>query len=359
MAAWRQLGGVRLGVCACVAFAGCASAPTARAAPRAAVATPAPSSAPVRAAGAPDLAPETVVSPDVVAVEELLAMAAVLAEAEAHADALRALERSEFAADLSVAMARADLLRDLGRRHDALAAMRGVRERLGAAAIDPRVLYELAELERLEGERAAARRTIAAIRELHGDAAWTRANSARLAIVDGQLAAAEPIRAMSARDLLGNLRGAPEPAERLAALQALLAVAGGETAEAAAVRDRAVAIAVGDDAETVRLAGVEAWTFDASIGRDFVALALADESPRIRRAAVAHAGQLPPSDAVPLLFDRLRQEDDAAVFLALHDGLRAASNLGVAITPLDAATAAGRAAMVDRWRQEGLAKEAR
>lgn len=360
MAAWRQLGGDWLGVGACVALAACAATPTARSAPRSVVSAPETSAAPVAvAATSPMASAPPAAATEADAVEELLDVAATLADVELHADALRSLDASVHAADLRVAMARADLLRDLGRRHDALAAMRGVRDRLGAAAIDPRVLFEIAELERLEGERASARRTIAAIRELHGDAAWTRANGARLAVVDGQLAAGEPVRAMSARDLLGNLRGAPEPVERLAALRSLLDGASADTVEAASVRERAVTIALGDDAEPVRLAGVEAWTFDAAIGRDFVALALCDASPRVRRAAVAHAGHLPPAAAAALLFARMNQEEDVEVFLALHDGLRAAAGGGAAITPLDAATAAGRAAVVDRWRQGGLGKEAR
>jgi len=294
------------------------------------------------------------------AVDELLDKAAAMANVEAHADALLALEGSAFTQDLRVTMARADLWRDLGRRHEALAAMRGVRERLGAAAIDPCTLFDLAELERLEGERAAARRTIASIRELHGAAAWTRANAAQLARVDGQLAAAEPVRAMSARDLLGNLRGAPDPAERLAALRALLDGHYGATAAAAAaaVRERAVAIAVGDAAEAVRLAGVVAWRFDAELARDFVALALVDTSPLVRRAAIAHADKLAPSAKVTLLSARLIQEDDADVFLALHDGLRRATGGGVAIAPLDIATSAGRAEVIARWRAVGFGKEA-
>lgn len=380
MAAWRLFGGDPLGVCAVVAVAACTATPDARnlpraagpdAAPAASVASSsmaastdaAPPTTGASGAGAPGAAVPSLGAPPVVdpndAVDELLDMVAVLAAAEAHQEALRALDASALAQDLDVAMARADLLRDLGRRHEALAAMRRVRDRLGAAAVDPQALFEIAELERLEGERAAARRTIAAIRELHGDAAWTRANSARLARVDGQLAAAEPVRAMSARDLLGNLRGAPEPSDRLAALRSLLDGAYADAAEAAAVRERAVAIAVGDAAEPVRLAGVAAWTFDAAVGRDFVSLALVDASPRVRRAAVVHAGKLPAAAAAALLFARLCQEDDVDVFLALHDGLRAAAGAGEPITPLDVATSAGRAAVVDRWRQGGLAKEAR
>lgn len=335
------------------------AAPSARELPRTAVPAVAATATGVRSsvdapdavdAAPPPAAPEPL--------EELLAMASVLAHAEEHAEALRALERSAFADDPQVAMARADLLRDLGRRHEALAAMRGVRDRLGAGAVDPRVLFELAELERLEGERAAARRTLASIRELHGAAGWTRANAARLALVDGQLAAAEAVRAMAARDLLGNLRGAPDPAERLAALRALLAGAYGDADDAASVQERAIAIAVGDDAEAVRLAGVRAWTYDDEVGRDFVALALVDASALVRRAAVAHAEKLPASTACALLFARLQQESDEGVFLALHDGLRAATGGGAAITPLDAATAAGRAAVVAQWRRAGFAEEA-
>ncbi len=357
MAAWRLT--VRDWLGALLACGACAAPPSAGSLPRAGATVEAATAEVASPEGdAPRDAGEAPVgSKD--AVEELLDMVAVLADGEAHVDALRAIDASPYALDLGVAMARADLLRDMGRRHEALAVMRGVRESLGAAAIAPQVLFEFAELERLEGDRAAARRTLASIRELHGEAAWTRANDSRLALVDGQLAAGEPVRAMAARDLLGNLRGAPQPAERLAALRALLDGAYGDADRALAVRERAITIALGDDSEPVRLAGVEAWTYDAAIGRDFVALALCDASPRVRRAAVVHAANLPTAAASALLLARMSQEADVEVFLALHDGLRAAAGGGAAITPLDAATAAGRAAVVDRWRRGGLGKEAR
>lgn len=345
------------GACALAWLGACAAAPAGGSLPRVAEAPAAsamPQSSPADIA---DPGAAVTVSDEEDPVEALLDMAAALAHAEAHDDALRALERSDVAGDLRIAMARADLLRDLGRRHEAVAVLRGIRERIGPAALDPQALFELAELERLEGERDAARRTLAMVRERHADAAWTRANASRLQLVDGQLAAGEPVRAISARDLLGNLRGAPDPGDRLAALQTLLAGAYGDPDEATAVRERAVAIAVGDGAEAVRLAGVTAWTFDADVALDFLALALVDGASSIRRAAIAHVGKLPPAAARALLFARLQQEQDAAVFLALHDALRVAAGAGDAITPLDAATVEGRAAVVTQWRRAGLAVE--
>lgn len=344
MAVWIvPLGARRLAVACVVVLGGCAATPHARALPR---------SEPVAVPAAPPAQPAGVASAPAPAdpVEELLDRADRLALAERHADALAALSASDYADDVRVLWMRADLLRDLGRRHEAVAALRAIRDRLGADAVDPAALFELAMLERLEGDRAAARRTVAQVREVHGAASWTRANSARLARFDAEVAAGELPRSMSARDLLGNLRGAPDPAERLSALRQLVdgPAASDEARELA--RQQAVAIGVGDMAEVVRAFAVAAWQFDSAVADAFCAAALADPASVVRLAAIAHAKKLPREHASRRLVAQMAQESDAEVFAQLDAALRQLSGEPPADNAREAATAAGRAACAARWQ---------
>ncbi len=336
-----------------MAPAACAGVTAPSALPRAAApvasATPPATIAPAPAGPSP----RSDAAGDAFAIGELEDRVADLAHEERWDDALAAVDAAAATvpvADVRLLALRAELLRDLGRRHEALAIWREIVAKVGVDRIDAPSLFAIAGIERLEGEREAALRTLASLRARGVREPWVAANDAELRRLQAELAAGQPIARISARDLLGNLRGAPTPDDRASAFAALLRSDAGDPEAASALRRRAVLIAVADADAGVRAAAVAAWEPDEGIAEAFCAQALVDASPRVRLAAVAQARRLEPARAVALLLDRLTAEPDSTVFSALHAGLRDVTGATDVAAPLAGAGAAERDALVARWR---------
>lgn len=355
MVQWRLPTRCLLACVGAMAPVACAGVTARSAFPRADVPGPSAAVAPPIAVAAASPAPPPLAdaSDDELAVLELEDRVAGLAHAERWDDALAAVDAAAAAApvaDVRLLALRAELLRDLGRRHEALALWRSIVAKVGVDRVDAPTLLAIAGIERMEGEREAALRTLASLRARGARDAWVAANDAELLRVQSELAAGQPIVRISARDLLGNLRGAPTPDDRASALALLMRTDTGDPELASTVRRRAVLIAVADADAGVRAAAVAAWEPDDGVAESFCAQALVDASPRVRLAAVPQVRRLAPAQAVALLLDRLAAEPDATVFAALHAGLREVTGATDVTAPLAGAGPAERDALVAHWR---------
>jgi hypothetical protein len=334
-------------------------------------AAPAPTAAPaatptavVPAPAAPVFAPAPSIAPALPAATEAelrtalataddptsaaLALAELLGQQERHAEALAALAVAEQRQPHpALQLQRAELLRDLGQRHRAVAELRQLRDRLGEAALPPAARLDLAELEWLEGDRAAATATFAALRADPAASAFCTAAAVRLAQLERELTQPQPTR-LGLRDCLGNLRGGATPSVRIAMLQQLTAVAGDQQQS---LRIRVLAIAAGDESPAVRMRAVQLAVPADGLGAAFIAAALVDAAPLVRRAAAAQAAALAGPVAVSLLGERLRAEDDESTFVAVHRALAAIDAATPALPIGAAATAAGRAAVAAAWER--------
>lgn len=240
---------------------------------------------------------------------------------------------------------RADLLRDVGRRSEARAEWNRLRREAGPAGLPPEQLVELAELEWMEGDAKAATATLqaaqaAAIGEEH---AATRALAEGLA---GELTKNPRPRLLQVRDLLGSLRGAESPRDRLATLEGLMRAQDVD----AEVRRRALAIASSDEAASVRARAVQLVTPAPGDAAEFVVAALADRDGLVRRCAVLRAEQLLGPAAAPLLVDQLQREGDETTFTAIDAALCRLVG-GRDAEPFAGADAEGRRRVAAAWRQ--------
>ena len=275
-----------------------------------------------------------------------LALVRLLDREERLREALEVLDQAIPGASAPGALqvARAGVLRDLGRRREAVAVLLGLVADEGPEHLHPGLLFELAELHWLEGDPGASRAMLATLRRLHAGSPWLAASAASVDALAADLAAGDRPHRLRARDLLGNLRGAPDPVERQRALEQLLGL-GGELAAQAAVIG-------GSDAEPqVRATAVRLAVVDSDALAELCAVALADPSPVVRAAAAARAQQLPRKQAMALLLPTLSAEEDADAFVALHQALCRVAGGGPDLPATGVLDPAGRAATVAAWRR--------
>lgn len=282
-----------------------------------------------------------------------LELAALLCDLERHREALHVLTtmRSKRA-DPMLGAALASVHRDLGSRHLAVAELHGLRREQGAVALHPGLLLELAELEFLEGRRDDARATLTELLQAHADDSWTRAKKDELAAFARELGERASPQRVKLRDLLGNLRGAPQATVRQATLVELLRVSrrGGADAPTRALERRILAVGCGDDSPAVRAKAIQLGPAAGDEARIFCAVALADEDALVREVAVARTVELLGEDAVTLLLIAMAQETDASAFTAQHEALTRLAGLTTA-PAVDARDAASRRAAETEWRQ--------
>ena len=273
-----------------------------------------------------------------------LELMGLLCDLERHQEALAvadaALRRTE-APELVVA--RAGVLRDLGQRHEAVAVLLALRSQHGDKALHPGLLFELAELQVLEGAPAAARATLAALRQVHADDSWLLTAAPQLQALEGELERPGGPLQVRIRDLLGNLRGAPSPYVRQIALEQLLAAELPDSARLP-LQAQVVAIGVGDESPAVRARTLQLAPLQPAAMAELLSAALQDPAPLVRAAAAGRAAGCLGSAGIAVLRDQLATETDPATFTALHAALR---ELEPGRPPLSfgaADTAAGRAA---------------
>ncbi|MBK8101191.1 MAG: hypothetical protein IPK26_29265 [Planctomycetes bacterium] len=272
-----------------------------------------------------------------------LELAGWLAAGERHEEALAVVNaawRRNRAPALMVAAA--GLQRDLGRRHEAVATLQAVVTGQTFAGCHPGLLFELADLQWLEGDGPAATATLRAIEATHGRHHWWTERQADVRALHREIARGGAPRAIAVRDVLGNLRGAPAPAERLRSLRELIAIGAGPRAQA-------VAIGVGDGDELVRAQAVLAAELEVASLLELCRGALGDAAPQVRAAGAARCRDLEPDAALPLLWAALRHEDDPAPLLALHQSLHGLRPDGPTATVAELATAVGRQQLRQAW----------
>jgi len=239
---------------------------------------------------------------------------------------------------------RAGLLRDLGRRHEAVAALVVLRAAVGVGNMHPGMLFELAELQWLEGDGQAGQQTLAGLVEHHAEHGWTSSRTVDLAELERALRAPAPDR-MSMRDLLGNLRGCPDSLERLGAFEALVAL-GGEG------RVRAEAVMLDDRDPLLRARGVSQANVRPAVLAGFCAAALTDSESLVRAAGAARTSGLPPAEAAALLLPVMAAETSAEAFCVMHAVLRQVSGIGNDLSTNAATDPARRAAVLAEWRRQ-------
>ncbi len=308
-------------------------------------------------------------------VEDALELAARLCREENHRGALHALDsalaqaapaagnRSEAAASddgmALLTVARAGVLRDLGQRHLAAAALRSVVAAHGAAALHPGLLFELAELEWLEGNRQQAIAGLELLQSTHAGDAWLAAHAADIQGLQSELSTSpRPVR-LQIRDLLGNLRGAPAASERMRALEMatapLVKAAADSTAgtgEAAQrLRASVVAIAARDESPALRARALQLAEVDAEWSVPLCAAGLEDPSPLVRGIAATRAIQLLGGDAATLLVAALEREPDPGTFRRLHEALAVIVPAAPPFAPGAADDPERRALLVAAWKR--------
>ena len=278
--------------------------------------------------------------------EAALQLAVGLAARERYHDALAAVEAAleRRPSDGRLLVARAGLLRDLGMRAEAARVLAGLRAEHGAGAMHPGILLELAELQWLEGEPAAALATIVEMQQVHGSDPWVAGREDAIATLEAEVRAEPRPRTVKLRDVLGNLRGAPEPAERIAALRRLLEV-GGEVAV------RAVATGVVDEDPAVRQLALERAELEPEALLELGAAMLLDPARTVRATAAARLGASGQPGATGPLLGALGVEEDEATFAALVRGLLALYPNGPALDPAGYGSAARRMETAAAWNR--------
>ncbi len=314
-----------------------------------AVPRPAPSAlvrSTAEAAAAANAAPERAPAEDAEDTAPLAAIVADLRLAERHGEALAAVEQALAGdpADHEARLLRVGLLRDLGRRDEAHQALAAATAGLEPRDLHPSLLLARAELEWLTGDLATARRTLASLREVHGGDAWVFAHRGALAALNDTLERGGDYRQWPVADLLGDLRGAAAPEQRLRAFQTLQQ--GDPETQA-----RAAAVAAVDRHPALRIAAISRVELPPAALAEVGATALRDPAAGVRIAASRRLLAVPADLGAPVLVAGLEREEDADAALVMHEVLAALLPPAVPLPPSGLRDPAGRAALAASWRQ--------
>jgi tetratricopeptide (TPR) repeat protein len=255
-----------------------------------------------------------------------LTLAAQLTADERHAEALLVLERAAARRPSPpLRIARAGVLRDLGRRHEAVEEMRALLAHSGVEALHPRLLFELAELHWLEGDRNAALDLLRRTLEVHAADAWVQQHRQELTSLQAEVDRAPRPERVRVRDLLGNLRGAPNPTDRVQVLERLLGSARVEpdAERRGELHDLTIGIAVDDPSPLVRSRALQLVAFADERQAAICVAALEDTDALVRRRAAERLAEIDDAEhrIARALLGALRREDDGATFAALHEAL--------------------------------------
>jgi hypothetical protein len=282
-----------------------------------------------------------------------LELAGFLAAEERHEEALAVVQQAETRSqDPRLRVARAGLQRDLGRRHLALAELETLVRERGAKALHPGLLFEVAELNWLEGDGAQALAKLREIEQVHGDDPWCVDHQQQLSDLAAEIQRGRGPQRVRVVDLLGNLRGAPSASTRIAVLEQLARGAAGGEEATGELRARAVAIASADAAPVVRARAVQLARPSAETAEEFCEVALADDATIVRQFAAARAVELLGPASATLLLDCLAREEDPATFATLHEALKRCGRTAPQLPVGGGETAEGRQQIVAAWREQ-------
>jgi hypothetical protein len=283
-------------------------------------------------------------------VEAGLHLAALLSQEERYDEALAAIDAtSARGGDELLRLTRASLLRDLGRRHEAAAELRGLAAERGPSAMHPGTRFQWAELEWMSGNAAAATAVLSELMRTEAADPWCIEHRPQIDAMSLALARGEQA-VLQGRDLLAELRRHGSLARRGQILDQLPANLPADPELAAGLLERAVVIACGDDSPIIRARGVRMARPATDDRVEFYTTALADEDPLVRRVAATSVAECMGRDAVPLLLDRLEVEEDTGTFAALHEVLATIVPGGPESPASGCVSAEARHALTEAWR---------
>lgn len=280
-----------------------------------------------------------------------LELAAALAADERYAEACAVLETAMARQrSMLLRVAHASVLRDLGQRHLAKDELRTLRGEVGAAGLSPGLLFELAEIEWLEGEAGAAASTLREMSLVHATDAWLEGHRREIDELTAEMQRSVRPSRVRVRDLLGNLRGAPLASDRIDALERLCRVEAVVDKARLSIRVQAVAVALGDDAGPVRARALQLAPADLPQAAAVGETALGDADALVRAVAAKRAGSWLGPRAAAVLFAALARETDPAAFIAEHEALAAVVGVADPLPREALQTPAARSEVVARWR---------
>ena len=282
-----------------------------------------------------------------------LELAGLLAAEERHDEALAVVQQAQTRSqDPSLRVAHAGLQRDLGRRHLALAELEALVRERGARALNPGLLFEVAELNWLEGNGAQALANLREIDQVHGDDPWCHDHQQQLSDLAAEIQRGGGPQRVRDRDMLGNLRGAPNASMRIAVLEWFAKRAAAAEDATGELCARAIDIASADAAPVVRARAVQLARPSAETAAEFCETALADEATIVRQFAAARAVELLGPASAFLLLDCLAKEEDPATFAAVHQALERCGRTAPRLPVGGGETAEGRQKIVAAWREQ-------
>ncbi len=213
---------------------------------------------------------------------------------------------------------------------------------------EPRALLLLADVAQAQGDAEGARRAVdALLGPALRDDPWV---VARRDLIGERQQALMRVPAggrppMGADALLAIMRGGERGMVRLAAYRALMADP--------RTQRRATQVALHQEEPALRVAAVRAFqAADAAELEHLLRELMADPDPRVRGAvALRAAADLPSSAAIRLLRGLLDAEDDAYAFRCAHAGLQRVLGPLVQMSDADAASPTERARIRNEWRQ--------
>lgn len=271
-----------------------------------------------------------------------LALASYLASRERLAEALAAIEvaLTSHPEHSELMLARAELLRDLGQRQEAVTALR---QRLDLGPSHPRLWFGLAELEWLLGHRELALAALQQVQEDH-DHPWVNQEEGAIQKLVLEIENNTAPTTMSARDLLGDLRGAAKSFDRYQALRVL-------TTEAGDLRRHAVSISLNDRDPSVRVQALRLGEWSLSEAEQLSRRALTDTAASVRAAAIPLARRIDPRIGGAMVLEAMARENDPDCFRLMHEALQEMRGVKVFLPPGAAADDKTRAELVAEWRR--------
>ncbi len=279
-------------------------------------------------------------------------LAGFLADAERHRDALHVLDLAlDRGAGVDIRVARASVLRALGMCEAAADDLRLVVASRRPRAPSPGTLLELAKVEWLAGDVAAAAAAMADLERVYVRSDFLQVHADDVKDWRERIAHHTPeTDAGDLCDAYALLRAAPSVTARLRMLEGL---AGAPAAAIIADEDRdkqrrAIAIACGDASPALRARAVQLAALVPLRDPGFWRIALQDDAPMVRGFAAAGAVDVRAADAKSLLLDALERERDDAAFGSMHRALARA--LQAPPPPCDPSNEAGRARALAHWR---------
>jgi len=216
----------------------------------------------------------------------------------------------------------------------------------------PGLLFECSELQWLVGDAAGATATLQDLEAVHAADPWLDTNRMAIDGLATEIATRQtPVRAR-VRDLLGSLRGADSPSDRIRLLGDLVALSGQEHGDRRDyLHSRAVAIGCADDSPAVRARAIQLAEPGTDAGDSFARAALDDEAPLVRRCAAARVADFAPAAAMGLLVAAIARENDADAFRAMHEALSRLVSDPPNLAPGAEGDAATRVLVARAWGQ--------